>query len=506
MRLRIASRQSDLARIQAYRVAQSLKKNYSDLEIEFIFRESFGDRRLDIAMESSEEKGLFTQDFYEGLLGGEYDLVVHSWKDLPVEERKGSAVVASLPRADARDLLLLKKTTRDKCRHQALLRVLSSSPRRAHNLEDKLTLLLPGHPKIEFIPIRGNIPTRLKKLMEGNADGLIIAKAALDRLLGAPEPEFFSMQKRIHDYLEECDWCVLPLSLNPSAAAQGALAIEIASHRQDLRELLEPINCKETFELAQKERERLASYGGGCHQKIGVTILQRSYGRIEFLRGLTDEGEVLESQTLSDADLNGEWKTTENSIFPSDPKESNWFTRMKIPLSEESLLSSDGERRAVWVSRAESLPHEWENFNFRALWTSGIKSWHALARRGVWVNGCSDSMGEQEKPRLEQLIGDNLRWVKLSHLEGFEQEAVELISTYQLVPVADAPNIKGKTHFFWMSGSSFLRAQNLFPEAIAFGYHACGPGNTYRVLEKYLPSDRLKVFLSYEDWRRLTLI
>ena len=92
---------------------------------------------------------------------------------------------------------------------------------------------------------------------------------------------------------------VLPLRANPSAPAQGALAIEIKSGRPELRNLFASINCADSFDTTTRERDILKSYGGGCHQKIGASVLRRPYGEITFLRGLTDDGNALNDCRLS---------------------------------------------------------------------------------------------------------------------------------------------------------------------------------------------------------------
>lgn len=502
MRLKIASRQSDLARIQSYMVARALKRIHPKLIVDFDFKSSFGDLRLDLAIDKSPAKGLFTQDFYEDLISGKSDLVVHSWKDLPVEEKPGVRVVATLPRADVRDLFFLKKTSRKKSK----LNVLSSSPRRVHNLAASLPPLLPGRPDLEFIAVRGNIPTRLKKLVESDADGLILAKAAVDRLLEAPENEFADTQRYVRDVLSLCHWCVLPLTLNPAAAAQGALAIEVLESREDLRTLLKSIQCEATFQAVSEERRILAGYGGGCHQKIGISILNRPYGRVEFLRGLTDQGQILDLRQICEEPLPAKWRAEREKIFPYQPTEARWFSRIAKGDLSDAKIEERASSVGVWISRAESFPREWEKLPFRALWISGLRSWQELAKRDVWVNGCAEAMGEQEKPLIESMVGTDFKWVKLSHLKGYEEGEMEMIPTYELHSIKPPPDIRGKTHFFWMSGSSFQRALELYPEILSEGYHGCGPGNTYKILAKLLPSDRLRVFLDFENWRHMTLI
>ena len=126
MRLRIASRQSDLARIQAYEVARALKSVQNDLEIEMHFSESLGDKNLTDPLWKMPGKGVFTADLTEDLIQGRADMVVHSWKDLPVEDRIETEIVASLPRADARDFLLFKKTSQNKLKSDGKIRLYSS--------------------------------------------------------------------------------------------------------------------------------------------------------------------------------------------------------------------------------------------------------------------------------------------------------------------------------------------------------------------------------------------
>ena len=266
MKIRIASRKSDLAQIQARQVAQKLMAEHTNLSVEFFFKESLGDKNLTDPLWKMPEKGVFTADFHDDLVKGHCDLVVHSWKDLPTAELAETHIAATLPRADARDILLIRKDSLD----VPELRLLSSSPRRAHNIAAVLKWALPRqYQRFEFISVRGNVPTRLKKLMESSAHGLIVAKAALDRLLLSTYPEHQSSKEQIKSQLESCLFCVLPIEANPPAAAQGALAIEILRSRSDLFSLLQKINCSSTFKAVSKEREIFSAFGGGCHQKLG---------------------------------------------------------------------------------------------------------------------------------------------------------------------------------------------------------------------------------------------
>ncbi|MFN9069193.1 MAG: hydroxymethylbilane synthase, partial [Bdellovibrionales bacterium] len=181
MQLRISSRKSDLARIQAYQVGEAIKAHHPNLEIIYQFRSSLGDQNQEDPLWKMPSKGVFTEDFKKDLLSGEADLVVHSWKDLPTAMGDETHIACTLPRADSRDLLLFKKISLGK----GHLNLLSSSPRRSWNLTPLLAQLMPFKvSKLDFSIVRGNVQTRIRKLLENpEADGLIVAKAALDRLL-----------------------------------------------------------------------------------------------------------------------------------------------------------------------------------------------------------------------------------------------------------------------------------------------------------------------------------
>src|SRR3954463_8159403 len=133
MRVTIGSRRSDLARIQAFQVGEALRATHPQIEINYSFHESLGDKNLTDPLWKMPEKGVFTQDFREGLLRGDFDLVVHSWKDLAIEVDPDTEIIATLPRADARDLLLVRKDRWAEIQRTGDLSILTSSPRRAHN-------------------------------------------------------------------------------------------------------------------------------------------------------------------------------------------------------------------------------------------------------------------------------------------------------------------------------------------------------------------------------------
>ncbi len=356
------------------------------------------------------EKGVFTQDLREGLLAGRYDLAVHSWKDLAIEDDGETVIAATLPRADMRDLMLVRRDRWEEVRRTGRMTILTSSPRRSYNLDSFLRTALPARiDELTFEPVRGNVPTRVRKMWNPGADGLIVAKAALDRLLEAPEEEFAATKAELRNALSQCLWMVLPLRANPCAPAQGALAVEIKSSRPELRERLAAINCAETFATAQREREILRGYGGGCHQKIGASVLRRPYGEITFLRGLTDDGAALNDYRLA-ASRPRPAKVARDLLWPLKPADSDWFKREPIPATIPDS--------PLWIAKADALPEDASISDSQLVWASGLKTWERLAQRGVWVNGCAEGLGEHEHPRIETIAGTEVQWTKLTHADA----------------------------------------------------------------------------------------
>lgn len=518
---RIAARQSDLARLQAYRVGEALNRVSGD-QVEYSFRSSLGDQNQLDPLWKMPEKGVFTQDFVADLEAGQADLVVHSWKDLPTEERVSTEIVATLPRADARDVLLFR---RDRLPAQLVnarlnsVRILTSSPRREYNLALFLREHLPFDiGELSFLNVRGNILTRLEKLMSQDVEGLVVAKAALDRLLEAPEPEFETVQKRIREILASVRFMVLPLSRNPTAAAQGALAVEVLkaskeSRAQELRQWLAQINCEKTFRTVERERTILRSYGGGCHQKIGVTCLERDYGALIHCRGLADSGEKLDTLQLTPTQEwlrdNSDSRGQTDLIYPRAGEEQQFFAREDIE-TKVWQAQMPNEPHDLWVARETGWPKDsaaLTDFDRCVVWTAGLETWRKLAKRGVWVSGAAEGLGETEDAAIRQLLGREPKWLRLTHADAAieaSRSGRAAVGTYRLIGKAHGyPNLKGRRYFFWMSGTQFDRAVSLMPEILE-GVHFAGPGATLRHVQERVGAQRaVHVCLDVRDfWAR----
>jgi hydroxymethylbilane synthase len=432
------------------------------------------------------EKGVFTEDFREGLRQGQWDLVVHSWKDLPIEPLAETEIVATLPRADARDVFLCKASSVQKKKEH--LRIFSSSPRRIYNLEPLLTRLLPFPvADIDFLNVRGNILTRIRKLIEDDSiDGLVVAKAALDRLLTVTGDEYAEGQLELQEHLSHCHFQVLPLSQNPTAAAQGALAIEIKKDRDDLRTILRTVHCADTWDAASQERQVLKSHGGGCHQKIGVSVIKRPYGQLQILRGETESRQTLNSVQFSEKIELRNPCTQILRFFAREPRE----------------LQKDPSITGHFISRSGAVPEDVIFTEKDLLWASGVRTWEKLAARGLWVSGCSDGLGEESLQSMGPLCGQR-RWARWTHSEAPATDDKVIWSTYDLRPIQPTQDFAHYDEYYWMSGSQFVRAVELEPKILG-ARHFCGPGHSYPKIQEVLKANNIsqppQPLPSYDIW------
>ncbi len=270
--LRIGTRGSDLALWQARRVAELVTQRCGlGCEIEII--KTRGDRIRDVALHKMDGKGFFTKELQQALQEGRVDLVVHSLKDLPTDQPEGLELVAILERADATDSLLaeaglLKPQPSDPLGLPVGAVVGTSSLRRAAQ-----TLALSPHVKIKAL--RGNVPTRISKLCEGQYDAILLATAGIRRL----DPGL--------DGLECCE--LRPEVLLP-APGQGALAVEVRKGDQ-LTATLTALNQQEQARCTAAERTLLALLEGGCHLPLGCLATAEPDGaiRLQAVLGEIDE-------------------------------------------------------------------------------------------------------------------------------------------------------------------------------------------------------------------------
>ncbi|HLH09328.1 MAG TPA: hydroxymethylbilane synthase [Terriglobales bacterium] len=242
-RLRIGSRGSQLALWQANHIAERLRAQGHEVEIEII--KTTGDKILDVALAKVGTKGMFTKEIEEALFEARVDLAVHSLKDLPTELAPEFEIAAITERQNPRDAFLSRNF--ESITHLPEgARVGTSSLRRQAQLKAI-------RPDLQVFPLRGNVDTRLRKLEEGEYDAIILASAGLNRL---------GLTKRIRQ--------ILPAEVMCPAAGQGALGIEIRAGDEDTRRQLQFLNHVATRTSTIAERALLNELGGGCQVPIGA--------------------------------------------------------------------------------------------------------------------------------------------------------------------------------------------------------------------------------------------
>jgi hydroxymethylbilane synthase len=217
-----------------------------------------GDQRLDLRLDDSGksfDKGLFTKELEQALLNGEIDLAVHSLKDLPTEAVENLIVDAVLPREDPVDILVSKfPHGLDGLPKGAL--IATSSPRRAQQITHLRS-------DLQVCAVRGNVPTRLEKLVRTQDwSGIILARAGMRRLNLMPEQDRLSFLNS--------DLFVTDLREMLPAAGQGAIALQCRANDTVVRSILSRVNDPVSWDCVRAEREFLRLVGGGCNVPIGV--------------------------------------------------------------------------------------------------------------------------------------------------------------------------------------------------------------------------------------------
>ncbi len=488
--IKVLSRSSFLAQIQTHLAIKKIKTIFKG-PISIQYTESIGD--TDSSSKSWEKHGfgVFTNSLSKRLHLNKTDLVVHSFKDLPVKHSKKSKFIC-LNRDDPRDVLLIKK----KSIRRSSLTIATSSPRRRFYLR-YLGEFLPNK-KFKSNSIRGNITTRLEKIILSNKhDGVFMAKAAIDRVFQYGQKINDKEFRKFRKYFNQFEYIILPLSNFPAAAAQGCIALEYSAKNRKLDNILQSINDLHSFHQAQLERKFLSRWGGGCALDIGVTVENFLDQQILFARGKDENTKKYfhEKKYLSKP------RTKKvKYIFPANLKNYKMFNREPLPLKK------DLSHKHILATRTENLPIS-KISKAAFLGTAGVTSWRKFNKTGVKVNYSFDGFGEKYRPIESYYIQSKLKPIKLTYEKNKLSTSFQPFAHYKLIPSLNEQTIDNlflAESFYWMSYSAFKLAIQLRPD-ILNKKNACGPGNTYREISKIIPKEQLNVYLSYEDFKKYEL-
>ncbi|HTG51584.1 MAG TPA: hydroxymethylbilane synthase [Candidatus Tectomicrobia bacterium] len=254
-KITLGTRGSELARAQTLLVEKAIRSAHPNVTIETKMIVTRGDGAKVVDLYAG-RKGVFTAEIERALLAGDVDVAVHSAKDLPSESNPGAKIAAVLPRGSVNDVLISKHSDGLTSLPYGAT-VATGSVRRQRQLHCKRA-------DLNVVDLRGNVPTRLRKLAENQWDGIVLAQAGLERLgfsatrteMGFEDGQFFVE--------------ILPGEIFLPAGGQGIIALQIRSDDQSTKAFLESVSDRETLLCLYAEREFLSRLHGDCNFPVGV--------------------------------------------------------------------------------------------------------------------------------------------------------------------------------------------------------------------------------------------
>jgi hydroxymethylbilane synthase len=250
--LKLGTRGSELALYQANAVA-ALLRQHAGVSCEIVVIKTSGDRLSEASLSEIGGKRLFVKEIEDALLAGDVDLAVHSSKDMPAVLPDGLEVGAVLPREDPRDAVVLPADQAAAMSFEEIVRKLGRAPRIGTSSIRRIAQLTRVFPGAQFLPIRGNLGTRLRKLDTGEFDAIVLAAAGLRRL---------DQAARIS--------ATVPVDACVPAPGQGIIAVEIRSDDERTKGLVAQIDDENAAHALRAERAVVTRLGGGCQMPIGA--------------------------------------------------------------------------------------------------------------------------------------------------------------------------------------------------------------------------------------------
>jgi hydroxymethylbilane synthase len=298
-RIVLGTRGSELACAQARLVEEAFQAAQADTKIETRIIATRGDKARLLERQAG-RKGLFTAEIERALLDGDVDVAIHSAKDLPSETSPDAEVAAVLPRAPMDDVLVSK--------HPGGFASLPRSATVATGSVRRKRQLLWKRADLKLVDLRGNVPTRLRKLAGNNWDAIVLARAGIVRLSLSPAHHEMSFEGR-QLFIE-----ILPHEKFLPAGGQGIIALQVRANDENMKAIVELVNDQKTLLCLRAEREFLRLLHGDCNCPVGVLATiennrmklraqlftdQSTAPREGEVEGTHDEGERLALQLLN---------------------------------------------------------------------------------------------------------------------------------------------------------------------------------------------------------------
>ena len=351
--------------------------------------------------------------------------------------------------------------------------------------------------KIETKVLRGNVNTRIQKLLDDDFDAVVLALPGLERLSMSDQS-----REQLIPLIQNLTFMVPPQTEFPSAAAQGALAIECLKDRKDSGELyqkLQKVHCQTTQDEVSRERKAFSEYGGGCHLAVGIHVEKKKDFFCHFHRGFHAEQNIQLQfiENLNNARELPRLSKGAKVFLGLSEKKAVQFKSKYPSLVFDKLITKQalpakaffGDHLYVtskYCFHALDILNKNKDFQ-KFLFAAGTKTMREMAALGFWVHGCADGLGETELVRLR-----NSEFLKLFYKDHYALEILSHDKT-QSELAAVTPTYTHLIHeiskeyrhellscelFYWTSATEYRFFINLIPE-LAKKIHACGLGKTY---------------------------
>lgn len=502
--LRLGTRGSLLAVAQSRLVLRALRGIDPGQPLELVSVETRGDRDRDTPLSAVGDPGFFSAELDRALLTGQVDFCVHSVKDLPLEPRPGIRQAAVPAREQPHDVVLFRADAAELIASDQPLRIGTSSTRRATLaggfLREALPRLGAQPPQLAFAPLRGPVEQRLARLRLPRAhpqalDGAVLALAGLARLWGDRDGH-----AALAPLLQDTRLMLLPLSACPTAAGQGALAVDCRDGDARVAGLLAQLHDAATARRVARELSLAAALPAGERDGFAASSLpDANCGTLLFMAG---SGAARPYHRLA-------WRRPPPPAGARAWDGSDWAGASHL---RRIARPSAGNPGALFLAHWRAWPDAAPMPPDTRVWVSGVESWRQLARRGVWVEGCADNLGFRAiTPLLATAV---LRlppladWTVMTREDAVASWHDSGVGRVQGTYAIDSPSdpvalaairagLAQSTHFYWGSAAQFQALRDWLPTD---AHHACGPGKTFQALRAQGVGN-LHPFPSRQEWR-----
>ncbi|MBU3714923.1 MAG: hydroxymethylbilane synthase [Ferruginibacter sp.] len=496
---KISCRGSWLSMAQANLFIQKARGVDPSLQFEIVVRESAGDKNLSTPLHLLEGKDFFTKAIQEALHEGKADFAVHSMKDVGSPDFFANSIFGVIDRDDPRDVAVFNPDVLERIADGHTIRMGTSSPRRAAMAMDFLHKALPvvadNAAKLEALSIRGNVERRLEQLSSGSYDGVVLAAAGLNRLLRHPDAK-----EHVSGLLFGKKKMILPLIECTPATGQGAIVAEAVAENKDAVALLRRITDKDITADIQTERKFAADHGHGCSQAFGAVKVNLADGAgFTYLSGLNSDGSHFSEWHSDFSAINEDWNIFSTTDYMKDFFGYS-FSEKYPEIKEEAVFVAS--HKILQVDGISDM------LQTKKVWAAGTKTWFALSKTGIWVEGCADGLGLQN---IETNLSSPLISIQKQHLHiitnshsalNWQKEGYLASGLYVLQPNLSTKivdKLKVADAVFWTSYQQFL---HYGLDVKSNAKHICLPGKTARLLrEQGITPIVIPAIKAFNAWR-----